>query len=145
MIAKLPLFCSFLLGAAIILFGVPARGLAQASEQELPASYRFLVLPADPFDARSPKTPTPMFKAPELTPWNNQPVNPETGESERPLFIKVGNELRFRDKPDARASEELDLQKVNLKDSLKIPLAGSVFLFGQAKKDETSTGPEPKF
>jgi hypothetical protein len=85
-----------------------------------------------------------LFKVPELTPWTNQPISPESGESERPVFINVGDELRFRDKPDARVSEETDPQKVSLKGSLKIPLAGSVFLFGQAKKEETSSSPEPK-
>jgi hypothetical protein len=143
MIAKPPHFCTLLFGLAAFHLFFPGTLQAQSIEQGFPASYTTLVLPTNPFDIRSPRPPVPVFKAPELTPWTNQSSGHESAGPERPLFTS-DDELLFQDKPKASNSEAIDPQKVSLKDSVKIPLAGSVFLFGQAKKEDSGTGPEPK-
>jgi hypothetical protein len=143
MIAKLHHFWPLLFGLGAIHLFPPVVGQAQTSEQGFPVSTMSLVLPSDPFDNRSPKPPAPVFRAPELTPWTNQPSGHEFVSPLQPPFNN-DDELLFRNKPTASDSESTDPQKVSLKDSVKIPLAGSIFLFGQAKKEDSGNGPEPK-
>jgi hypothetical protein len=144
MIAKLFHFCALLLGLGAFLLGVPAGSRAQTIEQGFPATYQALVLPTDPFGLRAPKSPALRFIVPEFTPWTNQSSGEETTSTVLPRFPINDDELLFREKPGARTSELTEPPKVVIKDSLKIPLAGSVFVFGQAKKEDSATGPDPK-
>jgi len=143
MIAKLPLFCALFFGLGAIPLFFPDTVQAQITELGFPANSMTLVLPTDPFAIRSPKPPALVFRAPELSPWTSQPLGQEFVAPWQPPLTN-DDELLFRSRPTTSDIEAPDPQKTSLKDSVKIPLAGSVFLFGQAKKEDSSNGPEPK-
>jgi hypothetical protein len=116
-----------------------------APEDAEASSHRLVILPPDPPWFINEIPTAPIFEEAILSPWiNKHSLNEQLQFPERALPNQWDDTPLFRE--DRVKSVKLDgADENNHAEPLRVPLAGSVFLFGQAKRgDELTASPDAK-